>query len=78
MRWIVKLLAVAAIGVGLTILIKVGDTMWVSGVRSYETPTGETVWIPQGRDGYTTMIFLSLLFLIFPLVGFAIAPKKRR
>lgn len=78
MKWTIRLLAMAAIGLGLTILIKVGDTLWVSGMRSYNTETGETVWIPAGRDGYTTMIFLCLLFVLFPLIGLASSSKKRR
>lgn len=78
MKWVIKLLAVAAIGAGLAILVKVGDIIWFSGVRSFDTTTGETVWIPIGRDGYTTMIFLCLLFILFPIIGLASSSKKRR
>lgn len=69
MKWVYGIVAAIAIGIGMMMLVKVGDTMWTSGSRSYTTGSGEVVWIPRGRDGYTTLIFLALLFLLFPIVG---------
>lgn len=78
MKWIAGLLAALAIGAGAMILIRVGDLTWFSGVRSYRNSTGDEIWVPVGRDGYTTMIFLIPLFLLYPLVGLAMARRKRR
>lgn len=60
MRWVYGVIAVGILGLGLFLL----------------TMTGETMWVSKDRSGYPAMIYLCLLFLLFPMV-MLIMPRRR-
>lgn len=62
MNRLIGVLAVAALVGGLTIFATVGDTLWSA---------------PGIERTHSSMIFLCLLFLLFPIVGL-VSSKKRR
>lgn len=63
MKKLLGVLAVAAVVGGLSIFATVGQTLWVAG---------------DIERTHTSMIFLCLLFLLFPIVGLISTSRRRR
>jgi hypothetical protein len=60
MRWTYWVAGLAALGLGMYLLAR----------------TGETVWGSQLHRGHTVMIYLGLLFVLYPLIGFITARRR--